>query len=244
MDNNEPVGNPRVHSGRIKVLFIFVGENQRSRNAPNQPGYDGIINSTDCVDNWNATLFGDLKSNGIEYDVIFKTYQSPILEELTRRVSPIRVITDGQPRQIGHLKAAADLLLQEKHNYDRFIITRFDFQYRIKITKWPQWGHTGIVLVSRDVGWDANKCYHDILFIADSCCAEKLHDAIEDATVGGEYNNKIGSYLYHNKIPFGLMYEHGYHILNHPLYALKHFDAEPDIENPVPGIIITVFKGS
>jgi hypothetical protein len=226
----------------MKVLFILVGENQRHRNAPNQPGYAGIINSTDCVDNWNATLFEDLKSNGIEYDVIFKTYQSPILEELTRRVSPVRVITDGPPRQIGHLKTAASLLLQEKNNYDRFIITRFDFQYRIKITKWPKWDHTGIILASRDVGWDANKCYHDILFVVDSCCVEKLNDAIEDATAGGEYNNRVGSYLYHNKIPFELMYEHGYHILNHPLYALKHFDAEPDIENPAPGIIITAFK--
>jgi hypothetical protein len=226
----------------MRVLFIFVGENQRYRNAPNQPGYAGIINSTDCIDNWKAALFDDLKSNNIGYDVIFKTYQSPILEELNRRIAPIKVITDGAPRQVGHLKTAAKLLLQEKNNYDRFIITRFDFQYRIKITKWPKWDHKGIILVSRDVGWDTNKCYHDIMFITDSCDVEKLHDAIEDATTCGEYNNKIGSYLYHNKIPFEVMYEHGYHILNHPLYALKHFDTEPDLGNPDPGIIIKIFK--
>ena len=216
----------------MKVLIIFRGENQRYRNAPDQPGYSGLIKSIDCVANWNATLFNDLKENGIDYDVMFITYSSPILAELIDKVRPIKTITDGPVKQAGHLKTAAAIMMQEKGNYDRIVILRFDFQYRIKITKWPKWDRAGIILASKDIGWENNKCYHDIVFIVDSSDAEKMYAAIHHAMVGEDYHNKIGFYLYHNNIPFELMYENGYHMINHPLYALKHFDKEPDLENP------------
>lgn len=225
----------------MKILIIIRGENQRYRNGPGQTGYSGLIKATDCVDNWNITLFNDLKNNGIDYDVIFITYLSPILEELVQKVRPIKVITDGPGMQAGHLKTTANLLIQEK-GYDRVVILRFDFQYRIRITKWPKWDKTGIILASKDVGWETNKCYHDLVFIADLTHAKQFYDAIHAAMVGEEYHNMIGSYLYHNKIPFELMYDHGYHMINHPLYALKHFDAEPDTDNPDPGIIIKYFN--
>ncbi len=225
----------------MKLLLIFRGENQRYRNGSHQPGYTGLIKATDCLENWNATLFNDLKSNNIDYDVVFITYDSPILQELVDKIKPIKVITDGPPKQPGHLITASNLMLQEKGNYDRIVILRFDIQYRFKITQWPKWDKTGVFMVSKDVNWLNNKCYHDFLFIVDSPFVEHLCNAIKDAIVGEDYHNRIGSYLYHNNIPFELMYQHGYHLLDHPLYALKHFDAEPDLENPDPGIIITTF---
>ena len=223
----------------MKVLIIFRGENQRYRNGPGQEGYSGIINSTDCVANWNATLFDDMKKNGIDYDVMFITYPSPILEELVEKVKPVRVITDSPGQQIGHLTTASKILEQQKGNYDRMIVLRFDFQYRIVITRWPKWGSKGIILASRDVGWNQNECYHDIVFVVDSDSVDKFNEAVRSAMVDGSYRNEIGQYLYRKGVPFELMYEDGYHMINHPLYALKHFDAEPDVDHPAPGTIIT-----
>lgn len=226
----------------MKVLLIFRGENQRYRNSPHQPGYSGLIKATDCIYNWKYTLFDDLRNSAIDFDSIFVTYESPILQNLIDEIRPIRVITDGPPAQIGHLKTISDLLLEEKSNYDRIVILRFDLQYRIRITKWPKWDKTGVFLASRDVNWDQNRCYHDFLFMVDSHAVKHLSDAILDAITGDVYHNKIGSYLYHNNIPFELMHQHGYHLLDHPLYALKHFEAEPELENPSPGIIIKTFE--
>jgi len=220
----------------MKLLLIFRGENQRYRN-----GYTGLIKATECLDNWNTTLFDDLKINNIDYDVMFITYESPILQELIEKIKPVKVITDGPPKQAGHLITASNLMLQQKHNYDRIVVLRYDIQYRFKITQWPKWSNTGIFIVSKDVNWHNNKCYHDFLFIVDSPYVDHLCNAIKDAMDGEDYHNRIGSYLYHNNIPFELMYQHGYHLVNHPLYALKHFEAEPDIENPYPCIIITTF---
>lgn len=226
----------------MKILIIFRGENQRYRNAPDQPGYSGIINSTDCVDNWNATLFEDLKNNNIDYDVIFITYQSPILDELISRVKPKDVILDGPGNQIGHLTTACKILENQVSLYDKIVILRFDFQYRLKITEWPKWNCQGNILANRDVGWVNNKCYHDLVFITDVVGASDFIGAVKYATSTGVYHNQIGFYLHQNKLPFEIMYENGYHMIKHPLYALKHFDAEPDLDHPFSGEVITKFE--
>ena len=223
----------------MKVLFIFRGENQRRRNGPGQTGYDGIINATDCVANWKATLFDDLRSNNIDYDVAFITYPSPILGELVEKVRPIKVITNGPVQQIGHLTTACQIAEQEKQHYDRVVILRFDFQYRLPITKWPKWDSKGIILANKDVYWNQNKCYHDIVFITDTSCLEVFIEAVKNSMVDGMYRNKIGQYMYHHKVPFNLMYEDGYHMIGHPLYALKHFEKDPDLEHPDPGAVVT-----
>lgn len=221
----------------MKILLAFKGENSRHRRGPGQAGYDGLIQATECLANWDATLFGDLRASGIEHDVAFVTYESPILADLVTRVKPKFVVTDGPPMQAGHLMTIAGMM----DDYDRVVVMRFDFQYRIPITKWPKWGGSGMLLASRDVGWDMNKCYHDVVFVVDKGSFGDFNSAIDNAIVDGEYHNMIGSWFYHNKRPHRLMYQHGYHMLNHPLYALKHFDAEPDLANPDPGTIIHTF---
>lgn len=224
----------------MKLLLAFKGENSRYRRGPGQEGYDGPIHATECVPNWNATLFDDLRSAKLDFDVAFITYESPILAELVDAVRPVAVVTSGPPRQAGHLMTIAGMM----DGYDRVVIMRFDFQYRIPITKWPKWQRNGALLSSRDVGWERNKCYHDVVFVVDECSFGDFNGAIDHAIVDGEYHNRIGSWFYHSGLPYEVMYQHGYHMINHPLYALKHFDREPDLANPDPGIIVQRFESN
>jgi hypothetical protein len=218
-----------------KVLLVFKGQNQRHRH-----DYDGVISATECLDNWNATLFDDLRANGVPFDTALVTYGSPILNELVQKIQPSIVIADGYSDQMGNMLRVADLMIEQREAYGRFVILRFDFQYRIRITKWNKWDHDGIILANKDVGWNTGKNFHDLVFIIDNRSVEHFKRGVESCIcpVTGRYNNMIGHYLYHNGVRFELMYEHGYNMVKHPLYAYKYLDDEPDLENPNPGTIV------
>jgi hypothetical protein len=129
-----------------------------------------------------------------------------------------------------------------KNIYDRFIILRCDFRYNIRITEWPKWNESGIILVNKDVHWPTKKFYADVLFIVDTNSIDSFklafYNSLNEPGIHG-----LGKYLYNNSIPFHLMYEEYYHMNHHPIHSLASLDDEPNLEfkqelNPLKDISI------
>lgn len=64
----------------MRACVIFRGENLRYIH--------GVANALDCVDNWKKTII-DI----IGCDIVFITYNSPILEQLIEKLKPVYVQT-------------------------------------------------------------------------------------------------------------------------------------------------------
>jgi hypothetical protein len=227
-----------------KVLVIFRGLNVRYRKPEhagmgtpyfNSNGEQHYINPLLGVDNWQAAIFDDLKANSIEYDVAFVTYPSDVLADLTEKIQPKYVTTEGYGNQLDNMREVANLMERVADQYDRFIIIRFDFEYRMRITKWPKWNSQGITLVNRDVSWDSTKLYADILFVVDKTHLSAWRSAINYMH---SYPHDIGKYLYENQIELNLMYDDYYNMVDHPLHSYISWEPSPNLDEPYTPIII------
>jgi len=107
-----------------------------------------------------------------------------------------------------------------ENNYDRFVILRCDFTYRIPIILWPKWNNTGIIVVNRDVHWPSKKLYADVLFICDSSSIYNFENAVLSIK-DHKTLHELPKYLYDNNIQFTLMYDEYYHMNAHPLHILE-----------------------
>jgi len=198
----------------MKILYIFRGENLRTKR--------GIQSALDCIKNWKETLF----DVSYEYDIAFVTFPSEILEELEMKLNPKYVILPKTISQEHTIDRVIDLMSTTL--YDRYVILRFDFLYKIKIEQWPHWNSNGIILVNKDVHWPKQKLYADIVFIVDRDYIESFKHAKETNPKAALHH--IGKYLENNK-HFYLMYKDYYHMDNHPLHSVLNLGPYPDLNH-------------
>jgi hypothetical protein len=203
----------------MKTLIIFRGQNNRGGNK-----------TFEIFKNLKKTIFNDLKKNNIEYDIAFVTYESEILNDLKNILNPKYVITDGFNTQVENFNILSNLMLEHHKEYDRFVICRFDYRYRHKITKWPSWDKNGIIITNRDPS--GSFLYSDILFICDSNSIEHWMEATKSITM---WPHQLGQYLLFNQIPFHLMYDAAYGRDLHPLYVAIEED-EPYLTKPFTNV--------
>lgn len=228
-----------------KVLIVFRGLNYRFRGGPPPLFSDRpyCIDALNCINNWKEAIFNDLNKNNINYDIALVTYDSPILEELKEKLNPKYCIVDDFGSQCGCFFAVMDLIEKIYKNYDRFIILRFDYQYRIRMTEWPCWNEKGITLVNKDYTWIGTKFCSDMVFIFDKDQHKEFRNAVMDLPKSygkslpdlDVHPHGISRNLHKDKIPYNLMYEKYYGALKHPLYSYVTFEEDPDLDNPIDG---------
>jgi hypothetical protein len=199
----------------MRACVVFRGENFRTHR--------GRTSALDHIANWKKTIF-----DVIDCDVVFITYPSNILDELVEKLSPVYVCVEGYNSQETNASAAIDWMSQNKNNYDRFVLLRFDIMYHKKITDWPYWNNKGIILVNKDVHYPTARLYADIVFVIDKEWVDQFKDAFVARGKQKCCLHHIGKYLEEMDVPFLLMYQDYYHMTNHPLHSLCPTEPEPD----------------
>ena len=204
----------------MKLCFIFRGDNLRNESMQKS-------NALANFPNWQETLFANL--NRDDYDIIFITYESEILEDLKKLMNPVYVSLTPAIDSNHKMKEVAEYIIENQSKYDRFIICRFDVLYKIPILKWNKWNEFGIILTNRDVHWYDQFLYADCLFIVDSGFSKIFYDAILYCYNRPSSAHEIGQYLTKNNIKFHTMYDGFYHNKGHPFYGRLVYS---DPENP------------
>lgn len=219
----------------MKVCIIFRGHNVRFSDQTRR-----YIDILMCWNNLKKIIPDDLTQNGYDYDLVFITYQSGIINLINQVIKPKQLIQIDCNNQGENMLHINEFMKNHKNEYDRFVILRCDMMYRIPITKWPRWNENGIILTNKDVHWPTRKLYSDTIFIVDG-------NMIDLFTESARYSNAretahlhyMGEYLFINNIDFHLMYDEYYHMINHPLQALASLEDTPDLDNPLLGIPVT-----
>lgn len=208
----------------MKVCIIFRGENERN--------YEGYVNACNYVENWKKTLFNDLEENGYDYDIVFVTYESNILNELKAKINPKEIIICEKEGSSQHtnFNIATQYIIKNRDIYERFVVLRFDIIYKLNVTKWNSWDKKGIIILNKDSSWNHTKFYNDIIFIVDNTEIDNFRKGVEymmnidSIPVNLRISHHramphhIGQYLYINNIEFITMYDISYDGLSHPLY--------------------------
>lgn len=210
----------------MRVCVIFRGDNVRQIN-----GSRNYVDILKCWNNIKQTIVDDLINNGHICETAFITYPSKIIDEIMKTISPNHMRLFKKETQIKNFGDVISFALENRNNYDRFLILRCDFQYRIPITNWPKWNEYGIFIVNKDVHWPSTNFYADIVFMVDA----DMLDIFNTSYRGNIFYDTIhglGKYLYENNISFHLIYDGYYHMDNHILHSLASLEEEPDINNP------------
>lgn len=207
-----------------KVLIVFRGENIRHKW--------GYVSALNCVDNWNKSIYDDLRANNIQYDTVLFTYPTEIVDELKNRLNVKQVVYTEHNQQT-NMKEACKYMQEHQHEYDRFIIMRFDFQYKLKVTQWKTWNDEGIHIVNKDVHWPTSKLYADIVFVVDKQYLDLFCEAVAASKI---HLHQVGTYVYeldcsNNTNIMKLMYKNYHHMTTNPLHSLKTYEADPDVDN-------------
>jgi hypothetical protein len=198
-----------------------------------------VENTLMCWNNWKQTLVNDLQNNGHEFDMAFITYNSIIIKNIKDIIKPKYMELMDKTTQRNNFYEVVKFINLHKNEYDRFVIMRCDFRYRIPITKWPKWNENGIILTNKDVHWPSQKYYSDVLFIFDNNVIEKILEIENREEKNAHFIHDLGKFLYEKNIPFHLMYEDYYYMNDHPLHAMASLEIdEPDLENPQLGMKI------
>jgi hypothetical protein len=215
----------------MKVCVIFRGDHVRE--ATHVRKYIDILM---CWDNLKKTIYDDLTTNGHECDIVFITYCSKIVEDIKNIIAPTHIEIKERINQSENFKNVLSFMNKYKNTYDRFVILRCDFMYRINITTWPKWDKNGIILVNKDVHWPTYRFYADVMFIVDSTSVDTFTNAYYYSIKISYTIHGLGCFLYNNSIPFHLMYEDYYHMDKypfHPLHVLGSMEDIPDLANPL-----------
>lgn len=218
--------NINININIMNICIILRGENIR------YPVIDRkYIDILQCWNNIKKTIYDDLIQNNYNCDFAFVTYPSEIIEKIQETIKPKYMILNEKISQIHNFNDVISFMKEHEKNYDKFVILRCDFTYRIPITKWPKWDEKGIIIVNKDVHWNTMKLYSDILFICDSNYIDIFYDAYNLEIFNGTLHS-FGKNLLNMNKPFHLMYDDYYHMNNHPLHCLASQEEEPDINNP------------
>jgi len=208
----------------MHVAFIFRGDISRHQSGPRNQ-----IDALMCYNNWKSALFDDIVSAGSTYEIIFITYDSPILNEAKLNFNPTYCEIQPERSQTANFQRVLNYVNLNKNNFDRFVILRFDIMYKIRLTSWPKWTEKGIFLFNKDVHYNTRKLYSDIIFIFDSNTTDTVCQL-----KGIYYNSTIhnfGRALEENGVSFHLLYDSYYHILSNPLFVIGSIQKEPDLNN-------------
>jgi len=215
-----------------KICILFRGEHQRE--------YIKYTNAIDNYSNFKNYIFDDLQDKYI-VDIVFVTYQTNVLCNLIDIVNPNKVIIcdEMDHTQINNFKQVNHFIQNNRDIYDRFVILRFDILYKIKITEWPLWFSSGIIVPNKDDTFSQTLFCNDIVFIIDNTDANLHH--INNAVnymihIDNIDNDKklshhpamphhIGQYFNLNNIPLNYMYDMCANTtdINHPLYIFQRY---------------------
>lgn len=197
----------------MKICILFRGENIRFSR--------GTMNSLDNISNWNKYLYESLTSQGHSVDTTLVTYETGIIEALSHALNIRDVILEPKISQVENMKHLVNYMKTNKDNYDRFIVLRFDFIYRIPIIEWPNWNESGILLTNRDEHWCRSRLYHDGIFVVDSHMVDIFNYSVHQLPPG-RLPHDCGLFFHNNDIPFYLMYNEFFTFAKNPLYALAN----------------------
>jgi len=211
----------------MKVCVIFRGENERHTIPYEIDLRRKYINAIMCWNNWKEKIYDDLINNDNECDIAFITYQSQIIDEIKTVINPKYLILKNQTNQITNFNDVLQFM-KEHTEYDRFVILRCDFRYRINITNWPKWKENGIFILNRDVHWSTTRFCGDCMFMVDSNSIDIFSTAFY-SYIHCDSMHAITVYLFNNNIPFHLMYNEYYHMGDHPLASMASLEDEIDM---------------
>lgn len=219
----------------MKVALIFRGDVVRTGPANRNRMY---VDALMCWDNWKKTLVEDLLGRGHTCETAFITYENEILIKIKEMINPKYIELHEKKTQRENFRNVIQFMKKHNAEYDRFIILRCDFRYRIPITSLQKWNETGIFLVNKDVHWPSQKLYSDAIFMVDASHVDLFQIAFKYDTRGRDYDDMhgLGSCLYENDISFHIIYDDYYHMTEHPMYAIASIETkEPDLEHPYLG---------
>lgn len=212
----------------MRICLVIRGENMRTLH--------GHIDALDSLDNWRQTIF-----RHIECDIALITYPSPNLDKLIEVLKPVYVQTSGYNCQTTNAIAAAKWMVQNKENYDRFVVIRYDIVYRISINKWPCWDKQGITLISKDPHYHSiarfRHFYIDMVFVVDSPWVEYFYRAVDSNEPFALHH--VGRDLERMGVEFNLMYDNFYNQQKNPLYVVRPKEPDPEIDDGYEGEPIT-----
>jgi hypothetical protein len=143
------------------------------------------------VENIKTNILDDLQENGIEYEIVFVTYENEILSKFQQfyNIKEENIIickytdrVDYVCCQIDNFYEVSKYIKTNKNQYDRFIILRFDIIYKIKITKWNNFYSNGIIVPNREPTYDRTLFCNDVIFIVDNPYVEIFHNSVEYLT--------------------------------------------------------------
>lgn len=219
----------------MKICIVFRGHNARLSDQTRR-----YIDILMCWNNIKSTILDDLTRNGYEYDLVFITYPSEIVDLINKIIQPKHLIQIQCNNQGENMLNIIDFMYNYRNEYDRFIILRCDMMYRRTVTNWPKWNNNGIVLANRDVHWPTRKLYSDTIFIVDDNMIDIFIESVRYSSARETAHlHYIGEYLFINNIVIHLMYDEYYHMINHPLQVLASLEDTPDLDNPLLGIPVT-----
>ena len=149
---------------------------------------------------------------------------------LIEKMSPVHVCTSGYHCQDTNVLAAVNWMTENIKRYDRFVLLRFDFMYRLRINEWPHWDKNGITLTSKDVSYPMLHFYHDMVFIIDAGWVNHFKEVF---VAEGKLRlglHHIGKYLEEMPdVPFYVMFpENLYRQI--PICATHPVEARPNLE--------------
>ena len=208
----------------MHVAFIFRGDISRDQSGPRN-----YIDALICYNNWKSALFDDIILAGDTYEIIFITYDSPILNDAKLKFNPTYCEILPERCQITNFQRVLNYVNLNKNRFDRFVILRFDMMYKIRITSWPKWAEKGIFLFNKDVTYKTRKLYSDIIFIFDSNTADTVCHLKE--IYHGPTLHSFGTALEKKEVSFHLLYDTYHHILSNPLFVIGSMQKEPDLNN-------------
>jgi len=210
----------------MRVCVIFRGQNVREETSTRR-----YVDALMCWENWKASIIEDLRKNGDSVDIVFITYDSPIINQILEIIKPVCMSCSPCISQQQNFTDVLQYIKTNEMQYDRFIILRCDVVYKNYITKWPKWDYKGFILVNRDVHYPTRRLYADIIFIIDNIVISKL-PLIEHLIYYHGTIHNFGRALEAKNIEFALMYDGYYHMDNHPIHAIASINEMPSLDKP------------
>lgn len=215
----------------MKYLFIYRGDNMR----PEQPGRTYI----DLLMNWDnhqKVFYEDCIKNGHTYDIAFVTYNTSVLKDIIDKVNPKILMLNPKINQIENFKDVIELMLEKQNKYDRFVVIRSDFSYKLPLSKWPKIEQRGIFFINKDAHWINHHFYSEILFIFDNLFIDIVDTCFKKMAKTGLFTGGLHGFckaVYENHDIICICDEY-YHILDHPIHQFSSIEGIANLVDPLP----------
>lgn len=215
----------------MKYLFIYRDDNM----IPEENGRTYM----DLLLNWEnhtKVFYEDTISQGHSFDIALVTYHSPILKKIIDIIKPKILILNNKINQIENFKNVIELMKEKQEKYDRFIITKCDFSYKLPLSKWPKIEKRGIFFINKDAHWLSHHFYSDSIFIFDNLFIDIVDVYFKKMINTQRFSGSLHGFtkaVYENHDIICICDDY-YHILEHPICQLSSIEGVADINNPLP----------